>query len=55
MRHIITRNYVSGAVKRARFSFDIHTEIYDYLRDTRVYILISYATIPCTQARRPSF
>ena len=49
MRHIITRNYVSGAVKRARSSFDIHTEIYDYLRDTRVlytHILCYYTMYP---------
>ena len=50
MRHIITSNYVSGAVKRARFPFDIHTEIYVYLREYCLFILVYYATIPCTQA-----
>ena len=50
MRNIITSNYVSGAVKRARFPFDIHTEIYVSLRVICLHLLVLYATIPCTQA-----
>ena len=54
MRHIITSNYVSGAVKRARSSFDIHTEIYVSLRVICLHIYNAYAIYSVPKPERPT-